>query len=236
MPRRPNSRAAVTNGAKLLPGSADGRSRFARRYRDLVEEMSADLGGSDRLSTLQAQLVRRAAALAARCEIQEAELAAGRTIDAADFVADVGLLARIARTLGLTRIAHDVNGRPSARPNLKSYLAAKAARAPLIEQAPADLAELPAEPPALTGEPETATTDVIPKPPTELTPKPPAELIPKPLPDRAEVAGEGIIASELIGEPAASSGASGSPIAAARDTARDTLAEALARRIANPLS
>ena len=124
--KNPN-RTAVSNGTKLLPGQVDGRSRFARRYRDLIQDMSGDLGGADRLSTLQHQLIRRAAALATRCEMAEADLAAGRAIDSERFASDVALIVRVARQLGLERVARDVTGQP----DLKTYLAAMAGRPPL---------------------------------------------------------------------------------------------------------
>ena len=69
--KRGKGRSRVTNGSKLLP-LADGRSVTARRFRDLYEEIAADLGGLDQLSEAQKQLIRRAAMLSAECERQEA--------------------------------------------------------------------------------------------------------------------------------------------------------------------
>ena len=41
-------RSRVSNGKKLLP-LTDGRSATARRFKDLVEDIAADLGGKDHL-------------------------------------------------------------------------------------------------------------------------------------------------------------------------------------------
>jgi hypothetical protein len=55
----------------------DGRSATARRFKDLVEDISADLGGKELLSEGQRQLIRRAAMLSAECERLEALAARG---------------------------------------------------------------------------------------------------------------------------------------------------------------
>jgi hypothetical protein len=133
MPRKNANRAAVSNGTRLLPGSVDGRSRFARRYRDLVQDISVDLGGADRLSTLQHQLIRRAAALASQCELIEADIAAGRPADLERFASAIALLTRVSRQLGLQRIARDITGAP----DLRAYLAAREReQSILIDQEP----------------------------------------------------------------------------------------------------
>src|SRR5262245_47127571 len=70
--RRPAAhRSRVTNGAKLLP-LTDCRSATARRFRDLYEEIAADLGGLSFISEGQRQLCRRAALLSAELERLEA--------------------------------------------------------------------------------------------------------------------------------------------------------------------
>jgi hypothetical protein len=77
LPRRPAAhRSRVANGSKLLP-LTDGRSATARRFRDLYQDIAADLGGLDFLSEGQKQLIRRAAMLSAESERQEAMAARG---------------------------------------------------------------------------------------------------------------------------------------------------------------
>jgi hypothetical protein len=57
-------RSAVSNGNRLFAVEPlDGRTHAAMRFRDLNDDIIADLGGRDRLSTGQLQLVRRAATL-----------------------------------------------------------------------------------------------------------------------------------------------------------------------------
>jgi hypothetical protein len=53
----------------------DGRTQTARRFRDLVEEISNDLGGPSVLSEGQRQLIRRAASLSIMAEAIEADMA-----------------------------------------------------------------------------------------------------------------------------------------------------------------
>jgi hypothetical protein len=110
----------VGNGAKLLP-MTDGRSATAGRFKDLVEDIAADLGGKEHLSEAQRQLVRRAAMLSAECERQEALSARGE----AEFNCELygtmcDRLGRLFGRLGLERVARDVTS------TLQSYLQAKA--------------------------------------------------------------------------------------------------------------
>jgi hypothetical protein len=131
--KRGKGRSRVTNGSKLLPLS-DGRSATARRFRDLYEDISADLGGVAMLSEGQKQLIRRAAMLSAECERMEAMAARNdRRPDGAiawksevPFVFDLEIygalcdrLGRLFGRLGLERKSKDVT------PDLRSYLAGK---------------------------------------------------------------------------------------------------------------
>jgi hypothetical protein len=119
--RKSHGRSQVGNGKKLLP-LTDGRSTTARRFKDLVEDIAADLGGKDHLSEGQRQLIRRAAMLSAECERQEALSARGE----AEFNCELygtmcDRLGRLFGRLGLERRSRDIT------PDLKSYLQAKAA-------------------------------------------------------------------------------------------------------------
>ena len=118
--RKAMGRSKLSNGKKLLP-LTDGRSATARRFKDLVFDISADLGGKDHLSEGQRQLIRRAAMLSAECERQEALAArgeAGFDCDAYGVMCD--RLGRLFGRLGLERKARDVT------PTLSDYLRAKA--------------------------------------------------------------------------------------------------------------
>jgi hypothetical protein len=72
-------RSRVANGTKLLP-MTDGRSATARRFKDLTEDISQDMG-VERLSELERQLIRRASMLCAECERMEAVAARGEGFD-----------------------------------------------------------------------------------------------------------------------------------------------------------
>jgi len=76
----PKARSRISNGSAILDG-IDGRSREARRFRDVLAEIVADLGGHDRLSEGQRQLARRCAMLAVECEKIEALGVAGEAIN-----------------------------------------------------------------------------------------------------------------------------------------------------------
>jgi hypothetical protein len=116
--RKPTARSRITNGKDLLPG-VDGRSAVARRYQDLVANLTADAGGDSAMSEARRQLVRRFAALAVLAESMEARLAMGEAIDLAEFCSVSSTLVRLSSRLGLGRAQKLV-------PQLRDYLEAKA--------------------------------------------------------------------------------------------------------------
>jgi hypothetical protein len=120
----------VANGAKLLP-STDGRSVTARRFKDLIYDIGADLGGLSELSEAEKQLIRRGALLSAESERQEAlwarqhagERVKGEKFDLEHYSMLVNCQRRIFEVLGLKRRTRDVS--------LDSYLDAKDFGAPV---------------------------------------------------------------------------------------------------------
>jgi len=130
--RSPHVKSKVANGSRILP-STDGRSATARRYRDLIESMCADLGGADYLSEAERQLIRRAALLSAESERVEALWARGDVeFDLASYCVMSNNLRRLCETLGLRRVAKNV-------PTLAQYLDAVAELkpSPIESNAPA---------------------------------------------------------------------------------------------------
>jgi hypothetical protein len=116
--QKPSHKSKAGNG-KLLPLS-DGRSATARRFKDLVLDIAADLGGVEHLSTAEMQLIRRASMLSAECERQEAlAVREDVTFDADSYVTKTNALKRVLEVLGLKRVSRDVT------PDLRSYLAGK---------------------------------------------------------------------------------------------------------------
>ena len=61
----------------------DTRTLWGRRDREIYNAIISDLGGADRLSELEHQVVRRAVGLALRCEQIETQLAEGKPVDIA---------------------------------------------------------------------------------------------------------------------------------------------------------
>ncbi|MDX1423237.1 MAG: hypothetical protein R3322_08865 [Kiloniellales bacterium] len=105
-----HGKSAVTNGFKYLE-DCDGRSPTFRRYRDLAEGVTSDLGGPDRLSTIQLQLARRIGGLGVLCEALESKLCADGKLceeDLAAYATLTNALGRTAARLGIKRASKDV--------------------------------------------------------------------------------------------------------------------------------
>jgi hypothetical protein len=96
-----------TNRKALLPG-LDGRSAGARRFRDLVGQISTDLGGIDTITESRLQLVKRFCAACVLSEQLESRLAAGAVIDIVEHGALVSSLCRLSSRIGLDRIPTDI--------------------------------------------------------------------------------------------------------------------------------
>lgn len=118
--RVPRVRSAVTNG-KRLHVAKPGDGAWARRFRDVLEQIIADLSGPDGLSEGQRQLARRAATIAIQCERLEGEAAAGNGIDIGEYSLLTSTLVRVVSRLGINRVARDVT------PSLAAYLQQQAA-------------------------------------------------------------------------------------------------------------
>jgi hypothetical protein len=97
----------------------DGRSLMARRYREIVTSIEADLGGDP--TEAQRHLMARAATLAIWAEAREAELANGAEFDAGQYSTVSNTLRRLLTDLGLERRARNVT------PSLSEYIAGRAA-------------------------------------------------------------------------------------------------------------
>jgi hypothetical protein len=72
----------VTGGKRVfLDSLADGRSAWARRWRDIVLLHTADLGGYETLSEAQISLCKRAATLETQLESWEGQMSTGQPVD-----------------------------------------------------------------------------------------------------------------------------------------------------------
>ena len=63
-------RSAITNGTHLL-ANLDHRLPWARRLKDLISDITSDLGGADNISEAERVLVRRAAMMTLQAELME---------------------------------------------------------------------------------------------------------------------------------------------------------------------
>jgi hypothetical protein len=97
----------------------DQRSKAAKRFRDIISAITADLGGSDRLSEGERQLIRRCAMISVECEKMEAKSVAGEDINVDLFGTLTDRLGRTLARLGLRRVPRDVE------PDLESYIDAR---------------------------------------------------------------------------------------------------------------
>jgi hypothetical protein len=109
---RKDQRSAVTNGTRLFV-IRPGDNKWARRFRDILNEVISDLGGADRLSEGQRQLARRCATISLACERLEGDIAAGREVDVLLYGVLTDRLGRAFQRLGLKRQARDVTPRLS---------------------------------------------------------------------------------------------------------------------------
>ena len=106
-PRSAKLRSAVTNGRSLFV-DGDGKSAWARRWRDLIALHAEDLGGADILSEAQLSLIRRSATIEIELECMEGRLSRGEHADLDLFNRAAGNLRRLLETLGIERAKRDV--------------------------------------------------------------------------------------------------------------------------------
>ena len=86
----------------------DGRTAASRRARELVANYESDLGGADRLTTGQRELVKRVALAGALAEDIEVRWLQGGQIDVGEYATLVNTQRRLCVTVGLERRARDV--------------------------------------------------------------------------------------------------------------------------------
>jgi hypothetical protein len=103
----PRQRSAVSNGRRLHV-VAPGDTAWARRFRDVLSQIIADLSGPEGLSEGQRQLARRAATIAIACEKLEGDAAAGEAVDLVLYGMLVDRMGRCFDRLGLKRQQRDV--------------------------------------------------------------------------------------------------------------------------------
>ncbi|MGX8013735.1 hypothetical protein ACVDG8_034590 [Mesorhizobium sp. ORM8.1] len=96
----PQGRSRVGNGNALLPG-IDGRSTGARRYKEILAQLTVELTREGRVSEARVMLARRAALLAIWCEDVEAQMVNGEPYNIVEFTAATNALRRVLNDAGL---------------------------------------------------------------------------------------------------------------------------------------
>jgi hypothetical protein len=99
--RKQQARSKSTNRSSWLRG-VDGRSIGARRYRDLVESFSADLG-AEKTGEFERAQIRQAAALVVRAEILQSDLLNGLPVNDEQIVRISNVSTRILSRLGIRK-------------------------------------------------------------------------------------------------------------------------------------
>jgi hypothetical protein len=100
-PRKPQAKARMSNRSTTV-ATADGRTIWVRRLRDLIEAHEADLGGN--LTQAQRSIVRRAATLSVELERKEAAFAKAGSIADSDldsYQRSSNTLRRLLESLGI---------------------------------------------------------------------------------------------------------------------------------------
>jgi hypothetical protein len=86
----------------------DGRTKARKQFDAIASGVAADLGGSDRLSTVQKHLAEAFAGIAITVQAINARLLAGEAIDITDACQASSTLVRIAARLGVNIVPRDI--------------------------------------------------------------------------------------------------------------------------------
>jgi hypothetical protein len=92
----------------LSLGDLDGRTRAAQMVSKTIDNLVADLGGDDALSTAEHLIVRRAAIAGAMSEDLAARWLTGETVDPAVFATLANVERRQLESVGIKRRPRDV--------------------------------------------------------------------------------------------------------------------------------
>jgi hypothetical protein len=112
--RRPRQRSRVGNGHKLIAG-CDGRGRWVRRLKDLIDESISDMGGVDNTSAAERHIIRRACVLIVELERLEGKFAQAGEVSVDDldcYGRTASNMRRLFESVGLQRRARDVTPDP----------------------------------------------------------------------------------------------------------------------------
>jgi hypothetical protein len=102
--RSPRQASRVTTGYSMFVEGGDGRSAWARRWKDLILAHVTDLGGPKGLSEAEISLIRRASAMEIELEAMEARKSEGQKIDFGLYSRLTALLCRMLELVGIKRL------------------------------------------------------------------------------------------------------------------------------------
>jgi hypothetical protein len=122
--RPPHARSAISNGSKL-PGGVSASSPEGRRYRDVVHDLTAELGGT--LTAAEQLQVSTIAGLVVHAERLQGEMLRGEAVDTEQLTRVSNSAARLLNALR-KKVAVQAR-RPAGAEGLRAYLAEKASRA-----------------------------------------------------------------------------------------------------------
>lgn len=94
-------------------GDLDRRTRAAQAVFALRDELASDLGGLDRLSAMQRELVENTAVLGAMLKDAAASYLSGEPVDLAEFMALTNAQRRLLSDLGLERRMQNITPTPT---------------------------------------------------------------------------------------------------------------------------
>jgi hypothetical protein len=92
----------------------DGRTKARRRFDAIASSIAADLGGEDRLSTIEKHLVEAFSGVALAVNDINARLMLGEEFDVVDLSQAVSTMVRVASRIGIRRVVRDIPPDPLA--------------------------------------------------------------------------------------------------------------------------
>ena len=115
---KPEARARISNGRQMFLERLDGRSREARRWRDLF------CGFMDQTQGRNETLVRALASLCLQRDLIEVRMARGEAVETGDLIRVCGAISRLMTKLDLVAGEPVEDGTPQAIANLRAQFEA----------------------------------------------------------------------------------------------------------------
>jgi hypothetical protein len=119
--RSPRQASRVTTGYSMFVEGGDGRSAWARRWKDLILAHVTDLGGPKGLSEAEISLIRRASAMEIELEAMEARKSEGQKIDFGLYSRLTALLCRMLELVGIKRLTAPLDPQAELIKALEGY-------------------------------------------------------------------------------------------------------------------